>query len=105
MLAPQCAKPVAGPAALSRHALGGARSAAPRPRTAHTRKAHNRKAELQLGWPGTEQFYADATSSAEGDASDQTWDVLGLGQAMIDFSAAVDDDTLASLQVEKGSRR
>ena len=33
------------------------------------------------------------------------WDVVGLGQAMVDFSAAVSDDFLEELGVEKGSRR
>lgn len=33
------------------------------------------------------------------------WDVLGLGQAMVDFSAAVDDSFLDQLDVEKGGRR
>jgi len=33
------------------------------------------------------------------------WDVVGLGQAMVDFSASVSDDFLDRLSVEKGSRR
>ena len=33
------------------------------------------------------------------------WDVVGLGQAMVDFSAAVSDEFLEGLGVEKGSRR
>ena len=33
------------------------------------------------------------------------WDVLGLGQAMVDFSAAVDDAFLEQLGVEKGGRK
>ena len=33
------------------------------------------------------------------------WDVVGLGQAMVDFSAAVSDEFLEELGVEKGSRR
>ena len=33
------------------------------------------------------------------------WDVVGLGQSMMDFSAAVSDEFLAELGVEKGSRR
>lgn len=41
------------------------------------------------------------TPQGAGDA----WDVLGLGQAMVDFSACVDDVFLEQLQVEKGSRR
>jgi len=33
------------------------------------------------------------------------WDVLGLGQAMVDFQAAVDDEFLAGIGIEKGGRR
>ncbi|KAL4595676.1 hypothetical protein ACB092_12G108200 [Castanea dentata] len=33
------------------------------------------------------------------------WDVLGLGQAMVDFSGVVDDEFLNKLGVEKGTRK
>ena len=33
------------------------------------------------------------------------WDVVGLGQPMVDFSASVDDDLLVRLGIVKGSRR
>ncbi|EIE21629.1 Ribokinase-like protein, partial [Coccomyxa subellipsoidea C-169] len=33
------------------------------------------------------------------------WDVVGLGQAMVDISAAVDDDFVARAGLDKGSRR
>ena len=33
------------------------------------------------------------------------WDVVGLGQPMVDFSATVDDDLLVRLGIVKGSRR
>ncbi|KNA14286.1 hypothetical protein SOVF_108850 [Spinacia oleracea] len=33
------------------------------------------------------------------------WDVLGLGQAMVDFSGVVDDEFLERLDLEKGTRR
>lgn len=33
------------------------------------------------------------------------WDVVGLGQAMVDFAAAVDGPELASFHVERGGRR
>lgn len=33
------------------------------------------------------------------------WDVVGLGQAMVDLSATVNDDFLVRLGVVKGSRR
>jgi len=35
----------------------------------------------------------------------QEYDVLGLGQLMIDYAAAVDDEMLAALDVPKGGRR
>ncbi|GAB4858156.1 hypothetical protein Ancab_009553 [Ancistrocladus abbreviatus] len=33
------------------------------------------------------------------------WDVLGLGQAMVDFSGVIDDDFLVRLSLEKGRRK
>ncbi|KAM7274334.1 hypothetical protein ACFE04_028998 [Oxalis oulophora] len=33
------------------------------------------------------------------------WDVLGLGQAMVDFSGMVDDDFLHKLELDKGTRK
>lgn len=35
----------------------------------------------------------------------QRWDVVGLGQAMVDFAAAVDEDFLEAIDAEKGDRR
>ncbi|KAL5834649.1 hypothetical protein ACOSQ4_014146 [Xanthoceras sorbifolium] len=35
----------------------------------------------------------------------ERWDVLGLGQAMVDFSGMVDDEFLERLQLEKGTRK
>lgn len=35
----------------------------------------------------------------------ERWDVLGLGQAMVDFSGMVDDDFLERLGLEKGTRK
>lgn len=35
----------------------------------------------------------------------QRWDVLGLGQAMVDFSGMVDDEFLERLGLEKGTRK
>ena len=34
-----------------------------------------------------------------------TWDVVGLGQAMVDYTAAVDDQFLSQVGVAKGCRR
>jgi sugar/nucleoside kinase (ribokinase family) len=39
------------------------------------------------------------------DHATQVYDVLGIGQLMVDYAAAVDDDTLAALNVPKGGRR
>ena len=39
------------------------------------------------------------------DAVAPVWDVVGLGQPMVDFSASVDDDLLVRLGIVKGSRR
>ena len=38
-------------------------------------------------------------------APSPSWDVVGLGQAMVDLSATVEDEFLLQLGVEKGSRR
>ncbi|KAG1354282.1 putative sugar kinase slr0537 [Cocos nucifera] len=35
----------------------------------------------------------------------ERWDVLGLGQAMVDFSGMVDDELLKRLGIEKGTRK
>ncbi|XP_061346951.1 uncharacterized protein LOC133292549 [Gastrolobium bilobum] len=35
----------------------------------------------------------------------ERWDVLGLGQAMVDFSGTVDDEFLKNLGLEKGTRK
>jgi hypothetical protein len=35
----------------------------------------------------------------------QEYDILGLGQLMIDYAAAVNDDMLETLDVPKGGRR
>lgn len=37
--------------------------------------------------------------------SNPAWDVLGLGQAMVDFQAAVNDDFLEEIGIAKGGRR
>ncbi|XP_043716607.1 uncharacterized sugar kinase slr0537 [Telopea speciosissima] len=38
-------------------------------------------------------------------AGPERWDVLGLGQAMVDFSGVVDDEFLERLGLEKGTRK
>lgn len=62
--------------------------------------SHNKRAELQLGWPGDEPFYNQGEAQSSG-----RFDILGLGQAMIDFQATADADFLERNGVEKGARR
>lgn len=50
---------------------------------------------------GSAQLALDSTKYAE----PPLWDVVGLGQAMVDISAAVDDDFVARAGLDKGSRR
>ncbi|CAA7039692.1 unnamed protein product [Microthlaspi erraticum] len=47
-----------------------------------------------------EQGHVNTSSS-----SPERWDVLGLGQAMVDFSGVVDDEFLQKLDLEKGTRK
>ncbi|XP_077236880.1 pfkB-like carbohydrate kinase family protein [Tasmannia lanceolata] len=49
----------------------------------------------------------DCEEEASNSASvvSERWDVLGLGQAMVDFSGMVDDDFLQRLGIEKGRRK
>lgn len=72
----------------------------------HRHSSHNRDADIQLGFPGTADVY-DSPIDVVVDVADddQRIDVLGLGQAMIDFSAAVGDSWLDDLQVNKSSRK
>uniref|UniRef100_A0A1J3DWR1 Carbohydrate kinase PfkB domain-containing protein n=1 Tax=Noccaea caerulescens TaxID=107243 RepID=A0A1J3DWR1_NOCCA len=48
-----------------------------------------------------EEGHVDSSSSS----SPERWDVLGLGQAMVDFSGVVDDEFLKRLDLEKGTRK
>lgn len=41
----------------------------------------------------------------DGSVMPERWDVLGLGQAMVDFSGMVDDEFLERLGIEKGTRK
>lgn len=70
-------------------------------RSSHLAPSHNRQAEIQLGWPSSGKFYNDS----DGAECAGRIDVLGLGQAMIDFGAVVGDETLQDLQVDKGARK
>lgn len=51
-----------------------------------------------------DEIEADLDSSS-GCILPERWDVLGLGQAMVDFSGMVDDEFLLRLGVEKGTRK
>ncbi|KAG7669877.1 hypothetical protein Ndes2437B_g06075 [Nannochloris sp. 'desiccata'] len=86
------------------HSLGASSGvhAAPQVQRSVQINSHNRRADIQLGFPEPDQFYAyvDEISDSNGRI-----DVLGLGQAMIDFSAAVGDNWLEELEVEKGARK
>lgn len=50
------------------------------------------------------EYVADPSSSWNSSLPDR-WDVLGLGQAMVDFSGMVDDEFLERLGIEKGTRK
>ncbi|CAM0956095.1 unnamed protein product [Alopecurus aequalis] len=43
--------------------------------------------------------------AAASSSGPERWDVLGLGQAMVDFSGMVDDEFLERLGIEKGTRK
>lgn len=49
--------------------------------------------------------FEDAVELSSVAAGPERWDVLGLGQAMVDFSGMVDDDFLKRLSIEKGTRK
>lgn len=55
----------------------------------------------------TDDDEAEDDEEISGSASvlPERWDVLGLGQAMVDFSGMVDDDFLERLGLEKGTRK
>lgn len=64
-------------------------------------------ASLHFGWP-EEDFAVNDSPAQEDEVKFAKTDVLGLGQAMVDFGAAVSSDLLSSetgLDVQKGSRK
>ncbi len=74
--------------------------------------SHSSRLELELHLDG----HVDVQAAAAGFGSDALrhheeheppvmYDCLGLAQAMVDIAAAVDDELLDHLQLEKGSRR
>ncbi|XP_022995190.1 uncharacterized protein LOC111490810 [Cucurbita maxima] len=52
-----------------------------------------------------EEFGVGIEESNEINGLPDRWDVLGLGQAMVDFSGMVDDEFLKKLGLEKGTRK
>ncbi|KAH0935665.1 hypothetical protein HID58_012782 [Brassica napus] len=52
-----------------------------------------------------EEWTQAHASSSSSSSSPERWDVLGLGQAMVDFSGVVDDAFLEKLDLEKGTRK
>lgn len=69
-------------------------------------RSHNNRLEVELaGSGGLDVQGAAAEAAAPGEPLETLYDCLGLAQAMVDIASAVDDDMLARLQVEKGSRR
>ena len=65
--------------------------------------SHNERLELALGTGAATDVQAAAAADAA--ANEPAYDVLGLAQAMVDISAAVEDGLLAELGVERGCRR
>ncbi|CAI9089529.1 OLC1v1024116C1 [Oldenlandia corymbosa var. corymbosa] len=58
-----------------------------------------------LAFPQPPQLSSNFTSCTSSTPLPDRWDVLGLGQAMVDFSGMVDDDFLERLGLEKGTRK
>ena len=54
---------------------------------------------------GGEEDDEEWTQGHASSSSPERWDVLGLGQAMVDFSGVVDDAFLKKLDLEKGTRK
>ncbi|XP_047308230.1 uncharacterized sugar kinase slr0537 [Impatiens glandulifera] len=83
------------------------------PSTSHSSSSHNG----QLHGRNNEEEEDDDDIGSEEDEIEEDfesstgyilperWDVLGLGQAMVDFSGMVDDEFLGRLEVEKGTRK
>ncbi|TVU31584.1 hypothetical protein EJB05_23274 [Eragrostis curvula] len=57
---------------------------------------------LRGGDPREDEDAVDLAAASDGP---ERWDVLGLGQAMVDFSGMVDDEFLERLGIEKGTRK
>lgn len=69
-------------------------------------KSHHGRLELELAGADVQAVAAAAAAAqAPADSSCVQYDCLGLAQAMVDISSAVDESLLAQLGVEKGSRR
>lgn len=59
--------------------------------------AHVANTEYSDGYP--------ILNNRDGESQDKGIDVLGLGQAMIDFGASVDESWLVALEASKGCRK
>ena len=77
-------------------------AAAPQERCARCRQASRRRRHLIRLQACTEAGPAEAGQQPFACPS---YDVIGLGQAMVDVAAAVDDSFLAQLRIGKGERR
>ena len=62
----------------------------------------SRPSDIVLGWPDN---YPKSEKKSNDMSNVDKIDVLGLGQAMIDFGATVEDEWLSELEVAKGSRK
>ncbi|KAJ3681725.1 hypothetical protein LUZ60_014298 [Juncus effusus] len=73
------------------------------------RETNNRKfrfcAILQGGEPDESEEDDEEEVYDMQEEEAETWDVLGLGQAMVDFSGMVDDEFLHNLNIQKGTRK
>eukprot|EP00268_Persea_americana_P057211 TRINITY_DN6838_c1_g1_i1.p1 TRINITY_DN6838_c1_g1~~TRINITY_DN6838_c1_g1_i1.p1 ORF type:complete len:516 (-),score=108.13 TRINITY_DN6838_c1_g1_i1:182-1729(-) len=83
---------------------------------ASSRKIGRRDSRVSARAPGSggEETGSGIESGSESEEEEEgekemkapeRWDVLGLGQAMVDFSGMVDDDFLERVGIEKGTRK
>ena len=70
--------------------------------TRHSKSAKSARCAFERN--GAPEAAQQPLGGAE-ESSTPVWDVVGLGQPMVDFSASVEDDLLVRLGIVKGSRR
>ncbi|XP_072960812.1 uncharacterized protein [Typha angustifolia] len=81
-------------------------------------RSRSRGPSMVFGLLGGDEVGRDPCSESEGEeehdeeeeemmasVAPERWDVLGLGQAMVDFSGMVDDEFLNRVGIEKGTRK